>query len=197
VSRSNVRLVSFTALLALAAHVACGDVTSDLITDASGGSAAGSSMGGASGGGSAVGGSVMAGSTMGGSATGGSATAGSSGASPGGAGTGGSSTGGTSAGSGGTPECTTNDDCSGSERNICRVSDGVCVECTGSDAPCDPDEDCSEVIGECARSCMSDANCIEEDDSRCYTAINFCVECLDDFDCPPDERCGNWQCNDP
>jgi hypothetical protein len=193
-SRSNVRIVSFTAFFALAAHVACGDVTSDLITDASGGSTTGgaamggSAMGGAAGGGT-TGGGMTGGGTTGGGTTGGSATGGSA--------TGGSSTGGTSAGSGGTPECTTNDDCSGSERNICRVDDGVCVECTGSDVPCEPDEDCSEVIGECARYCASDDDCIDEDDSHCYTAINFCVECLDDSDCPPDESCGNWQCNDP
>ena len=152
-SRPNERLARLVALFALAAHVGCGDVTSDLITGDSGGS------------------------TMGGASTGGSSSGGDS-------------------GSGGTPLCTTSDDCtSGSERNICRVSDGVCVECT-DEGPCDPDENCSQHMGECARPCALDADCIDEDDSHCYTAIGFCTECFDDGHCQTGELCANYQCSD-
>ena len=91
--------------------------------------------------------------------------------------------------------CTTSDDCSGSERNVCRARDGVCVECT-SEAPCDPDENCSDHMGECARPCASDADCIEDDDAYCDTAIGFCAECVDDVHCPMGELCGNWQCHE-
>jgi hypothetical protein len=184
--KPNARLVPCAAFFALAAHVGCGDVTSDLITGDSGGS----TLGGASMGGSATGGASM----------GGSATGGSSGSSTGGSDTGGSSSGGVStggSGSGGTPICTTNDDCtSGSERNICRVSDGVCVECT-DEGPCDPDENCSAHMGECARPCASDADCIDEDDAHCYIDIGFCTECFDDTHCSTGEVCANYQCNDP
>jgi hypothetical protein len=178
VSRPIERPVRFVAFLALAAHVGCGDVTSDLITGDSGGS----TTGGASTGGSATGGSSSGGSDTGGSSSGGSST-------------GGSDTGG-GGGSSGTAVCTTSDDCtSGSERNICRTSDGVCVECI-NEAPCDLEEDCSSHMGECARHCVSDADCIDEDDAHCDTAIGFCTECFDDTHCPMDELCANYQCSD-
>lgn len=180
-TRPNGRLAPLAALFALSAHVACGDVTSELITDPAGASA----TGGTSLGGSATGG------TTGGSAPGGAPPAGSS---SGGSNTGGSSSGG-GAGSGGTPMCTTSDDCSGSERNICRASDGVCVECT-EEGQCDPEEDCSQRMGECAMPCASDADCTEDDDAYCDTAIGFCAECVDDVHCPMGELCGNWQCHE-
>jgi hypothetical protein len=148
------------ALLALLGGVACGDVTSDLITGSS---------------------------------------AGSSGASPGGAGGlggagAGSSAGGAGAGTGGTPECTGDADCMDSDRNLCDVTQGRCVECT-NEGPCDIEEDCNLVVGECGRRCASPADCIEPDDPVC--AVNgFCVECQEDDDCPSSEQCANWQCFD-
>jgi hypothetical protein len=146
--------------------LACGDVTSDLITgDGSGGSSSGGSAGGGSAG------------------LGGSSTSGSAGALAGGG------------GSGGTPECTTNDDCNDSERIYCDVMRGMCVECINRGA-CEIDEDCNVAIGECGRPCTSSTDCIEPDDPYCHELDHFCVECLENEDCPEGEQCARFQCSD-
>jgi hypothetical protein len=162
----------FGVLVALGAFglAGCGDVTSELITGATGGAAG--SPGGAS---------------MGGT----SAAAGMSGASMGGAGAGGAT-----GGSGGTPECTpetAETDCTSGERILCHPGSQTCVECVYN-GHCDPEEDCSEVLGECAVTCTSAADCTD-DDNICDMSIGFCVECLIDTDCPSGEQCSRGSCD--
>jgi hypothetical protein len=160
------------AFIALAGGVGCGDVTSQLITGSSAGSSAGSAPGGA--------------------ASGGNAMAGSGGSAPGGTGGGGATDGGATAGSGGTPECTTRDDCTDPERRLCDPVHHRCVECT-DEGQCGSDEDCSPDIGECARPCTSSTECVDEDDRICDPLILFCVECVGDGDCASN-HCAFWKC---
>jgi hypothetical protein len=169
--------VGFGAFIALVGSVACGDVASDLITGSSGATTAGSPPGGASSGGTAPGGA--------------------GGSSPGGAGgpeSGGSASGGASAGGGGMPECTTNSDCTDSERRFCHPTRRTCVECT-EEGHCGSNEDCSADIGECARPCASSAECANDEDHICDTIILFCVECVRDTDCTPPNHCFTWKCD--
>jgi hypothetical protein len=178
VTRSATRAyLGFGAFITLVGGVACGDVTSDLITGSPGATTAGSPPGGGSAGGTAPGGA--------------------GGSSPGGAGSpasGGTASGGASAGSGGTPDCTTNSDCTDSERRFCHPTRRLCVECT-DEGQCASNEDCSAEIGECARPCTSSAECLVDDDDRiCDTLIGFCVECVGDADCPSN-RCSTWKCD--
>ncbi len=160
----------------------CGDVRSELITDATGGSAG-----------------AQGGASMGGTSSGAS---GASGASTGGAGAGGANTGGTNAGSssggsGGTPECTpetAETDCTSGERILCHPGTLKCVECVYN-GHCDPEEDCSEVLGKCAEPCATAADCTDEEDRICDTTIGFCVECQSDPDCPAGQQCSNGSCD--
>lgn len=56
--------------------------------------------------------------------------------------------------------CQTAADCAGSDRSICPVASGVCVECQG-------DSDCSGGLL-----------------SRCDVSLGTCFQCLSDADCP-------------
>jgi hypothetical protein len=183
--RRTVALGAFGVLLL----AACGDVKSELITGATGGSAGapgGASTGGTSSGASGVGGASVGGAGAGGANTGGSNAGSSSGGTSGGAG-----------GSGGTPECTpetADTDCPGPERTLCDPDSRTCVECT-AEAHCDADENCSHALGECAASCTATSDCTDDEDRFCDLAIGgFCVECLADADCPSGQ-CSNWSCD--
>lgn len=184
------RSVALAAVVGLGA-AACGDVKSELITGADGGSAGGTggtSTGGTSSGASGASGSGTSGAGAGGANAGG-ASAGSAGANAG--------SGGASGGSGGMPEClpeTADMDCISSDRIFCHPDRLVCVECV-YDAHCDPGEECSEALGECAERCSSTADCTDDEDRFCDTTIGgFCVECLNNSDCPSNQ-CSNWSCD--
>jgi hypothetical protein len=123
----------------------------------------------------------------------GGATGGSSGTSSGGTTGGTTPTGGTATGgTGGTPACTTNDDCTDGEHRFCNTATGRCSECLG-EAYCGQDENCSLDIGECAAPCTSDAECTDDEDGLCDENIGFCVECVGDSDCPSNV-CSFWKC---
>lgn len=97
--------------------------------------------------------------------------------------------------SGACVECLDASDCTaGSERPFCDAA-GRCVECQ-SDGHCDDDDEaCSTVLGICATRCSLEQPCTD-DDPICDQAVGFCVECRDDQDCEPGERCRSSECDD-
>jgi hypothetical protein len=157
------------AVVSAFALAACGDVESKLITGGATGGSSGTSNGGT------TGGTV----TTGGTAAGGAAGSG-------------SGTGGATGGTGGTPECTGDDDCTDGEHRFCNTTTGRCSECL-SEAPCSPTENCSLDIGECANPCTSMADCTDGEDRICDPNIHFCVECQFDTDCSSNV-CAFWKC---
>lgn len=107
---------------------------------------------------------------------------------------------------GDTPRCNTEgtcvacldaSDCTDSEEPFCSPS-GRCAECI-SDGHCDDaDERCSAVLGECATPCETEGagSACSFDDPICDPDIGFCVECRSDDDCDSDERCLASECED-
>jgi hypothetical protein len=97
--------------------------------------------------------------------------------------------------SGACVECRTRDDCDDSDEPYCDAS-GLCVECL-MDGHCnDSDEACSVVLSVCARPCVPDARDCDSDHPVCDPALGFCVECQTDLECDIDEVCRSSECHD-
>lgn len=80
-----------------------------------------------------------------------------------------------------TTSCSTQAECAGSDKPVCNITKGVCVECendstcTGTKTQCNiPDNECVE--------CVDDSPCAATGEV-CDTSINSCVQCTSDVQC--------------
>jgi hypothetical protein len=79
-------------------------------------------------------------------------------------------------------ECLSMSDCpAGSNRPHCDQNTHTCVSCLSDEDCNNPGMVCNKSIPRCATSCTKDSQC----SVRCYTTLQYCVECLTMSDCSP------------